>query len=112
MENFFYDDEYYHSIEDLIDENDLEDLIQDAPDDWKIEVYQGIEQPAIKLSVDWIIDRISAENLTNDGDVWEEVERVLSRNIDFERINARMPRLWFISREKHVITKQDILDAL
>lgn len=111
MKHFFYEDKFYHDLGDLIDEWG-EDEVKNFPDDWSITVEEATEEPILTLSTEWIIERIDDERWTEDGDEWHKVHKVLVDNIDFQKINTLMPKLWYETRKKVTITKADLLDYM
>lgn len=115
MENFFYGDKFYSELGDLI--CDLEDEygenLVDMEDDWFCDAQESSCEPIIKLSVEWIMDRINEERFPEDDDdrVWNKVIDSLKK-IDYEAVNKEMPELYYESRRRFVITKQDLIDNL
>lgn len=112
MENFFYKDDFYSELSDFVDALDLEEEINDMPDDKVWECNEGSLQRILSLSAEWISERI-------DDDRWPEEDETTSAKvskalfvIDFEKVNAMMPKLYYPSRKKFIITKQDILDLI
>lgn len=112
MENFFWNAEFYRDIEELIDKISDEEDLSDLEDDWSIECREGELQKVITLSPDWMMERISEERFEEDGDTYEKVYDMLEKNIDFEKIDTLMPELWYETRIKFIITKQDLLECL
>jgi hypothetical protein len=113
MENFFYSNKYYSDLDELLDDLDLsEDGISELPDDYLLDCRRANLEPIITLSVDWIGDRIDEERFSEDADEVEEIQKILSSNIDFEKINSLMPKLYYESREKFKITKADLIEYL
>ena len=113
MENFFYDDKFYTDLGHLIDDIDLseEDIIN-LPDDYSLDCKEATLELIITLSVDWIFDRMDQDRFSEDGNEREKLEKVLSENIDFEKINSLIPKLYYESRIKFKITKADILEYI
>ncbi|MEO6304182.1 MAG: hypothetical protein ABIP51_13535 [Bacteroidia bacterium] len=112
MENIFYEGKFYSDISELIDDLELEETINDEPDDWTIICKESNLQKIITLSEDWINDKINDERLPEDEDrVFDKLSKAL-KTIDYDKVNALMPELYYESRRKFVITKKDILDYL
>ena len=112
MENFFYDDKFYSDLGELMDDLDYyeeEDVLK-LPDDYSLDCKESKLEPIVTLSVNWIGERIDEERFTEDADEIEKIEKVLSANIDFEKINSLMPKLYYESKEKFKITKADMLE--
>jgi spore cortex formation protein SpoVR/YcgB (stage V sporulation) len=110
MENFFYNDEFYSDIGDLCSALDLdEETIKSLPDNYAIEAFESMLEPVVSLSADWIFNRINEERYTEDGNESEKVYKILEI-IDYATINAQMPKLYYPTRKKFIITKADLLD--
>lgn len=116
MENFFYNNDYYTDLEDFIEKVfDDEDEIAELDDD-KLFLCKGSKlEPILKLSAEWIAERIDDERFSennNENEV-EKIMKVLSVNIDFDKINALLPELYYENyKDKFTITKQDLLDKI
>lgn len=116
MENFFYNDNFYSDMESFIHENfDDESEIAELDDD-KLFLCKGSKlEPILKLSAEWIAERIDDERFSennNENEV-EKIMKVLSGNIDFDKINSLLPELYYENyKDKFTITKQDLLDQI
>ena len=116
MENFFYNDNFYSDIESFI-EDIFEDVseIQELEDDKEYMCKGSTLEPILKLSAEWIAERIDDERFSennNENEV-EKIMKVLSGNIDFDKINALFPELYYENyKDKFTITKQDLLDQI
>jgi len=116
MENFFYNNDYFTDLEDFIEKVfDDEDEIQDLEDDKEYLCKGSTFEPILKLSAEWIAERIDDDRFSennSDGEI-EEISEILEKNIDYEKINALMPKLYYENyRDRFTITKQDLLNAL
>ena len=113
MENFFYEDEFYSELSDLLDRLDLNDEdIADLPDDYKLECKESVLEPLVTLTSDWVSENISEERFPEDNDsISYKVSKALEQ-IDFTKANEMMPKLYYATRTKFVITKKDILDYI
>ena len=116
MENFFYKNDFYTDLEDFIekvfdDESEIADLDND-----KLYLCKGSKlEPILSLSAEWIAERIDDDRFSennSDGEI-EEISEILESNIDYEKINSLMPKLYYENyKDKFTITKQDLLDAV
>lgn len=116
MENFFYNNDFYTDLEDFIerifeDESEIAEL-----DDDKLYLCKGSKlEPILSLSAEWIAERIDDDRFSennNENEV-EKIIRVLSENIDYDKINRLFPELYYENyKDKFTITKQDLLDAV
>ena len=107
-ENFFYNDTYYHNLEDLA--ADLEDILEETSDSEVVEINLSDEAPIVKLSPDWIMSRIDddafcEETLERDLD---RIKKVLLEHIDFEKLNAKIPTLFYGNHKKLTITVAEL----
>ncbi|HWY09702.1 MAG TPA: hypothetical protein VN026_00180 [Bacteroidia bacterium] len=110
-ENFLYNDEFYTDLDQLIDYvEDNECKIEDLEDDWEIEVELTAKEGIVKLDAKWITDKIDDERLSEDGDEIERATKILNKYVDFNLINELMPKLFYPSGEKVVLTKEDLLE--
>lgn len=114
MENFFYNEQFYSDLTECCNYNDWdEQVIQSFPDDFKIEVELSNLETIQRLSPEWILERIEDERFSeNTEDEADLITNILRENIDFEKINALMPKLYYSKGEREYISKQDLLDAI
>ena len=110
MENFFYNDEFYDDIGSLMDAQDIDETMDGIDDQWEIECREGQLEPIVTLSVEWIMDRINPDRYTEDGDECHDIADLLEQYVNYEEINTQMPKLWYPTRKKFTITKQDLID--
>jgi hypothetical protein len=86
-----------------------EETIESAPD--FVTCYPAELEPIVKLSPDWILDRIDEERFTEDGNDHDKVYELLSK-IDFSAFNESCPKLYYPTGRKFEITKADFYEAL
>lgn len=110
MENFIYDDEFYHDLGDLLIALEIDEDSPELTDDWEIECIECELEPVFKLSVDFIFDHINEERFTEDGAEADKIEKVLRDNIDFDKINSLIPQLYYPTKKKFTIKKTDVLE--
>jgi len=113
MDNFFYSDDFYSDLGELMDALDLEEEdIPLLPDDYSLDCQESKKEKLVTLSNSWISERIDEERFPEDGDwVFDKVDKALSQ-IDYEKVNSMMPELYYESRVKFRITKQDLLNYI
>lgn len=114
QENFFYQDEYYSTIDDFMDElfsNDKEHVATLA-DNKEFVCNTSKLSPIWQFDADSITESIDDERFSerNVDDEFRSISKILSDNIDFENINSLIPKLYYPSKETFVITKKDLLD--
>ena len=113
MENFFYFQNFYSDLSDLCNfmEWDKEEL-ESFEDDFKIEINTSRLEPIIDLSASWIIEHIDDERFTEEGNEVGKLVVVLNENIDFEKVNSLMPKIYYETRNKITVTKDELLKWL
>lgn len=114
MDNFFYDDEFYSELGDLLEDLEIgEDNAPLLPDDYCLNCVASVKEPIFELNADWIGERIDEERFPEESeDISTRIQKVLNANIDFEKVNAALPKLYYPTKEKFKITKQNIIEYL
>ena len=115
MENFFYNDNFYSELSECCDYNDWDkEEIESYPDDFKLEVECSELSPIVEINAEWITEKIDEERFSEyrcDDEV-SKIMKILNENIDFEKINRLIPKLYYGNRKKHYFTKADLLEAV
>ena len=117
IENFFEDGEFYTDLEDFIYKvfDGEEEQVRELEEDAVFECKGSKLEPIIDFSSQWITDRIGDDRFSenNFGTENEKITKVLDENIDFKKITDLLPKLYYENyKDKFIITKQDLLDAL
>lgn len=117
IENFFEDGNFYTDLEDFMYRifDGEEDQIKELDDDTVFNCKGSKLEPILLLSAEWITERIDDDRFSenNSDDEHEKTTKILNANIDYEKINALIPKLYYENyRDKFTITKQDLLNAL
>lgn len=115
IENFFYGDSLYsdiYELADYIENNDCE--IHELPDDYVLECFKSELSPLVEFDAQWIAERIDDERFPEDNDdkVFSKIINALNECIDFKKLNSMIPELYYETRMKFYITKQDLLNAI
>ncbi len=112
MENFFYSDEYYSELGDLMEDLDIdEDNVNELPDDYALECRGSDLEPIFQLSAEWITERVNEERWPEDMDsICDQAYKAVNDNIDFAKVNSLIPKLYYPSRRKFTITKKDLIE--
>lgn len=108
MENFFIDDEFFSDLESYMNSRDIDE--DNIPDDYSEGAVYGDLQRMYNFSIDWIFDRLNEERDDEEGNGGEKLTKILNDNINFDAINEAMPKFWYATKNKFVISKQDLLD--
>ena len=102
------DDNFFDKPQDIAENIGYEELMKQT-DDFTIEAYECDLESIIRFDGDYIAECIDDERKSEDGDEIEIVAKILNENIDFDKINALMPKLWYPSNRKVVFTKEELL---
>lgn len=105
------DDNFFDEIQDIAEHFGYEFLIQ-QPVDFTMEAYECDLEFIIQLDGESISECIDDERLSEDGDEKEDVAKMLDANIDFDKINALMPKLWYPSNRKIVLTRDELINEI
>jgi hypothetical protein len=117
LENFFYADEVFCStIEDLVEHLEIDEDIEDLPEDWEVQVELTelervfeVDDDFLDSLVDWAIDaneeRFDPENYKT----VELVKQAFISGIDKEKITKALPELYYGTGRFVTITKKDLL---
>ena len=112
MENFFFNGRFISDMDDLLLCLDLdEETIPYLPEDYSIECFDTELEPIQTLSAEFIAENISEERFSEnnyDGE-YSNVVKLLNENIDFDKINSLLPKLYYETNRKFTITKADLL---
>lgn len=105
-ENFFSD------VTELAEYLEYEFLIgQD--DYYTIEVYNCDLESIGVLDAEVLALRVFDEDrFSEDATEYEDLVKIFNENIDFEKINNLLPKMWYPSGNKVVFTKQELLESL
>ena len=112
MENFFIDENFYTDLGHLIDSVSDEEDLSDLDNDWSVECNESKLEKAFTLSTDWIMQYVGEERFGEEGDAYKKCYDLLESSIDYEKINAQVPELYYFTRKRFTITKQDLLDYI
>lgn len=114
MENFFYKQEFYSDMDNLVDyvEDNEDCKIEELPDTWEIKVEETTLEPMFQLKIDRLMDLVPEDRMSEDGDELDTVRRVFTERIDFEAINSRLPKFYYPNGKMSTITKADLLEYI
>lgn len=115
-ENFFLEDKFYSDFDNLMDDlfyDEQDQRIKNLSDDWKIKVECASLENVLTITSERIIDEcIYEDRLSEYCDELEKIKDVLEKEIDFERVNALLPKLWYPNNKFVEITKHDLLEYI
>ena len=124
MENFFIDENFYHSLEDYIhdmSDGGDEEWVHSLSNNWKEKIELGQEEIIFQLTEQWMVDtileRIQIENEdrfpTEQSDrIDNQIKKAISKNVNVQKLNGLIPTMYYPSGKFEELTKQDLLDSL
>lgn len=117
MENFFYCDNFYSDISDLMDELEIdEDNVNDLPGDWEVEVEDTtkekifvFEKQSVSDAIIETTDRWEERFPEESESTFKQIESAIKAGIDIDKINELLPSLYYANGEMSIITKDDLI---
>lgn len=116
MENFFYSERFYRDISDLVidfEEDEDEIKINELKDDWCITVELSTLEPMFSLDAGYLEGLIYSDNedrYPEDMDYEEPLIKALKACVDFEKLNAMIPKFYYPNNTFATITKNDLIE--
>lgn len=120
-ENFFYNDDFFRDMEDLMDDLNLkaEADIYSLPDDWKIEAVESNLEKMFVLTNEYVIEAILGRTdifeerfPEDDFTCLNELRKVIPKCIDIEKMNQAVKELYYPNGKKITITKSDLIEYI
>ena len=110
---YYFNDNFYSELYDLIDDElDFEKSPNELDDDFVL-IYQECElQPIFTLDKDKLSDLlldVYEDRFSEDGDESHEVIKAINESIDFDKLNSMIPELWYPKHEKLKLSKSEII---
>jgi len=102
---------FFEDIEQLIEAEQLqlEELLK--MEEFFYEVQKASLEPIAVIDADWIIENIPQCDFPDDsGYTQGNFAAILTKHIDFDRLNNDLPKVWRPLNEVHTITKEDLLN--
>ena len=113
MENFFYNETFCSDIGDLVDLFHINKKnINELSDDWQVKVELSDLEPIFKIDADTLCQLLgdaNEERLSEDFNEEEEVLKALGDNIDFDKLQEALPKLYYQNAISKTITKADLI---
>jgi len=110
---YYYNENFYSEVEEIIEDLDLDGMAENGT----IKVENCTLEPIIELSANLI-----AESLYNDleerhsedrsEEELKQIIEVLKQNIDFEKLNSELPKLWYPNNTFETYSKTQLLSFL
>lgn len=110
---YYYNEKFYYEVEEIVDDLDLDEMNEGDT----IKVFDCNEEPIHTFSADIIAELIrdSQEERYSEDDSEAEHEaivKILSENIDFDKINSEIPTLWYPQKTFKLYSKAELLSFL
>lgn len=104
------DDRFFNEVQDISEYLEYEFLVEQT-DDFTVEAYECDLQIIGFLSGEIIVERAFDEDRFSEEMVedQEKISKILNANIDFEKINSLLPKLWYPSDRKVIFTKAELI---
>ena len=110
---YYFNDKFYNEVEEIIEDLDLDCMDENAT----IKVENCDLEPIITLNANLIVD--SLENHLEDRyseyraeTEYKRIVNVLKQNIDFDKINSELPKLWYPNNTFETYSKAQLLSFL
>jgi hypothetical protein len=104
------DDRFFTEAQDIAEYLEYEFLVEQA-DDFTVEAYECDLETIGFLNGEIIAERAFDEDRFSEemDDDQEKISKILDANIDFEKINSLLPKLWYPSDRKVIFTKAELI---
>ena len=105
-----YNDNFYNELSDLVEDIDLEAMKSGDT----VTVEDCDLEPIMTLTADNLLDcteSIWEERTSENGDEYESMLEAFKYNIEFEKLNAAMPKLWYPNGKEIIYTYEQLLEA-
>lgn len=117
MENFFDDDRFYSSIEDLIEDmfDGEEDEVKALKEDWILKVETTELEPIFEIDADKFLELLANRNedrLTTNDSEEENVLKAINESVDFEKLKNLLPKYYYPTGKYVTLTKKDLIDCI
>ena len=117
MENFFIKDEFFSTLDDLIDYIGLD--VEELDDNWTTKVKLSELEPMFQFNEKFIVDAIInntdlfEDRFPEDSDnIFDKIKEGIIASVDLEKLNKMIPSLYYPNCDYRIITKQDLLDFI
>jgi hypothetical protein len=120
MEHFFYNDNFHSDLEDLISYLDMdEEDILNMEDDWEITCEETTLEKIFvvdkKFIVGFLMDITDRweERFPEDSDnLFNQIEKAIEGAIDIDKLNEKLPSLYYPNGKKFKVTKTNLINWL
>ncbi|MEA4975420.1 MAG: hypothetical protein VB046_06760 [Paludibacter sp.] len=107
---YYYNDDFYSEIEEIIEDLDLDKMKEDET----IRVENSTLEPIVTLSAELIAESLDDYLCDRYSELYAEEEckeiiKALNDNIDFNKLNSQLPKLYYPNNTFKVLTKSDLI---
>ena len=116
IENFFVDEKFFSDTNEyliyLLEDQYEVEIVEELPDDFNETIRFGELERIVEFTPDDIIQCcISDDRFPEDDDkLYSEIEVLLRKYVDFDKLNAEIPKLYYTTSEKMQITNADLIE--
>jgi hypothetical protein len=115
MQNFFIEDEFFSTLDDLIDYIGLD--VEELDDNWTTKVKLSELEPMFQFNEKFIVDAIINNTdlfedrfPENSDNIFDKIKEGIIASVDLDKLNKFIPLFYFPTGHYKTITKQDLLD--
>lgn len=112
-DNVFYGDNFYSDFYELIEKIEEEEgcSIAELPEDYKITFTKGVLTPVVTFDADSILQSAGDDGYSEQNGEYEieDCLKAINECIDFEKLNAMIPKNYRDSDDKVTLTKADLI---
>ena len=107
------DDRFFDEVQDIAEHLEYDFLIE-QDENFTVTAYECDLERIGYLDSQTIAERAFDEDrFSEDMDKDQElIMKILDANIDFEKINQYIPKLWYPSNRKVIFTKDELIDTI
>jgi hypothetical protein len=107
---YYYNDDFYSDIEEIIEDWDLDEMKEDET----IRVENSNLEPIITLTADLIAESLEVHLDERHSELhaereYKEIVKALNDNIDFDKVNSQLPKLFYPNNTFEVFTKAELI---
>ena len=113
IRNFFIEDEFFSTLEDLVEYTQVE--VDELDDNWSIKVELSDLEPIFNIDAKNLCQMLGDCNEDRLTDYEEEEQKVLNalkESIDFDKLRGLLPKYYYPNGKFVTLTKQDFLETI
>ena len=118
MENFFHNDDFYHDVDNFLDQLEIDEKnVNDLPEDYTEEIEHTTEEKIFQVDINIFIDAVmndcqsSEDRFPEDTEgIDEQIKKAIIASIDIAKLNELLPSLHYMNGIKETFTKSDFVN--